>query len=351
MPGGSGRPAVLTIGASALAVAGVVAAVVFGASLERLVSEPARYGAVADFSVADARLGDVERLAADPRTTAVTVIRTSTVQLTGGRTVPALVASSHKGPLGVTVARGSLPTRSGEIAIGPRLAGATGTQIGDTVSVDRPGGGAVSLTVTGVVVAPMSDQRYRLGDSVLLAGEQAAVVTSGTALFSAEVSAVPERLDELVAELGARLEIEPRQVPAEIRTLADLRSLPEILAAALGLLVVAAAVYELTAARRRYAREIAVLAVVGETPGQVRATLAVVAVATVGPGLLIGVPLGIGIARVLWWQVATATGVGADVAVPAAVPAVVPVVLLVALAAAVVPVLRGTAIGRVLRVN
>ena len=351
MPGGRGRPAVLTIGASALAVAGVVAAVVFGASLERLVSEPARYGAVADFSVADARLGDVERLAADPRTTAVTVIRTSTVQLTGGRTVPAVVASSHKGPLGVTVARGSLPTRSGEIAIGPRLAGATGTQIGDTVSVDRPGGGAVSLTVTGVVVAPMSDQRYRLGDSVLLAGEQAAVVTSGTALFSAEVSAVPERLDELVAELGARLEIEPRQVPAEIRTLADLRSLPEILAAALGLLVVAAAVYELTAARRRYAREIAVLAVVGETPGQVRATLAVVAVATVGPGLLIGVPLGIGIARVLWWQVATATGVGADVAVPAAVPAVVPVVLLVALAAAVVPVLRGTAIGRVLRVN
>ena len=350
-PGGRGRPAALASGASAVATAGVVAAVVFGASLERLVSEPARYGAGADFSVADARLGDVERLAADPRTTAVTVIRTSTAQLTGGRTVPALVAFSYKGPVGVTVAGGRLPARSGEIAIGQRLAGTTGAQVGDTVSVDRSGGGAVPLTVTGIVVAPTTDQRYRLGDAVVLAGEQAVAVTTGTALFSASVSAVPSRLDSLMAELGSRLEIEPRQVPNEIRTLADLRSLPELLAAALGLLVAAGAVYELTATRRRYAREIAVLAVTGQTPAQVRATLAVVAVATVGPGLLLGVPLGIGVARVLWWQVATATGVGPELVVPAVVPAVVSAVLVVALAAAVIPVLRGTAVGRVLRVS
>lgn len=350
-PGGRGRPAALTIGASTVAVAGVVAAVVFGASLDRLVTEPARYGAVADFTIADARLGDVERLVADPRTTAVTVVRTSSVQLTGGREVPAVVAFAHKGAVAVTVVQGTLPTRTGEIAIGPRLAGSSGAQVGDTVSVDRAGGGAVSLTVTGIAIIPTSDTRDRLGDGVVLAGEQAAAVTSGTALFSAEVSAVPDRRDELVAELSARLEIEPRGVPPEVRTLADLRSLPEILAAALAVLVLAAAVYELTAARRRYAREIAVLAVLGETPRQVRSTLAVVAVATVGPGLLIGVPAGIGIARVLWWQVATATGVGTDVAVPAVVPAVAPAVLLVALLVAVGPVLRGASVGRVLRVS
>ncbi|MDN5859440.1 MAG: hypothetical protein L0H84_12535 [Pseudonocardia sp.] len=349
MPGGRGRPAMLTVGASVAATAGVVAAAVFGASLERLVTEPARYGAVADFSVVDARLGDIERLVADPRTTAVTVIRTSSVQLTGGHAVPAVVAFAYKGPIGITVARGSLPTRTGQIAIGPRLAGTTGTQVGDTVSVDRPGGGAALLTVTGIVVTPQSDQRHRLGEGVVLAGEQAATVTAAPAVFSAEVSALPEHLAGLMAELGDRLEVEPRQVPAEIRTLVDLRSLPEFLAAALGLLVVAAAVYELTSARRRHAREIAVLTVVGETPAQVRATLAVLAVVTVGPGLALGVPVGIGIARVLWWQVATATGVGPDVVVPAVVLAMVPAVLLVALAAAVGPVLRGTSTGRVLR--
>ncbi|MGI5131907.1 FtsX-like permease family protein [Pseudonocardia sp. CA-107938] len=341
-----GRSAALAVGASAVATAGVVAAVVFGASLDRLVGEPARYGAGADFAVADARLGEIERLAADPRTAAVTVIRTSTATLAGGRTVPAVVAFSYKGPVGVTVAAGRLPARAGEIAIGQRLAGATGAQIGDVVPVEGTGG-VVPLTVTGIVVAPPTDQRYRLGDDIVLAGEQAVGVTSGAALYSASVLAMPGQADALMTELGARLEIEPRQVPTEIRTLADLRSLPEVLAAALGVLVAAGAVYELTATRRRYAREIAVLAVTGQTPAQVRATLAVVAVATVGPGLLIGVPLGIGVARVLWWQVATATGVGAEIVVPAVVPGVVSGVLLVALGAAVVPVLRGVGVLRV----
>jgi hypothetical protein len=209
----------------------------------------------------------------------------------------------------------------------------------------------VPLTVTGIVVAPTTDQRYRLGDGIVLAGEQAAAVTTGTALFSASVSAVPDQLDPLMAELASRLEIEPRQVPTEVRTLADLQSLPELLAAALGVLVAAGAVYELTATRRRHVREIAVLAVTGQTPAQVRATLAVVAVATVGPGLLLGVPLGIGVARVLWWQVATATGVGTDVVVPGVVPGVVIAIVVVALAAAVIPALWGTAVGRVLRVS
>ncbi|SHK03799.1 hypothetical protein SAMN05443637_10288 [Pseudonocardia thermophila] len=345
------RPAVLTVAGSAAAIAGVVAAAVFGASLERVVTDPARFGEIADFSVADARLIDIERLAADPRTTAVTVIRSSTVQLTGGRTVPAVVAFSYKGPVEVTVTSGRLPIRLGEIAIGPRIAAAEGVRIGDTISVDRPGGGVDSLTVTGIVVPPRADTRFRLGDGVVLAGEQAALVTSGPALFSAEVTTLPGEREELMGELSTRLEIEPRLVPAEIRVLADLRSLPEALAAALGVLVLAAVVYELTAARRRYARELGVLAAVGETLGQVHATLAVIALVSVGPALAIGVPLGIGVARVLWWQVATASGVGAELAVPAVVPAVVPLVLLVALVAAVGPLVRGTGVVRALRTS
>ena len=97
-------------------------------------------------------------------------------------------------------------------------------------------------------------------------------------------------------------------------------------------------VHVLLAAGRRHGRDLAVLAVLGATPGQVRATLAVAAAATVLPAVLVGVPVGLGVARVVWWEVATSTGVGGDVAVPVALIAGIGLMLLAgALLATVVP--------------
>jgi putative ABC transport system permease protein len=47
------------------------------------------------------------------------------------------------------------------------------------------------------------------------------------------------------------------------------------------------------------------------------------------PAVLVGVPLGLGVARVVWWEVATSTGVGGDVAVPVARLVVIGILLLV----------------------
>ena len=107
--------------------------------------------------------------------------------------------------------------------------------------------------------------------------------------------------------------------PLEIRNLADLLMLPEVLALVLAAVGGAGVVHVLLATGRRHGRDLAVLAVLGATPGQVRATLAVAALATVLPAVLVGVPLGLGVARIVWWEIATATGVGGDVAVPVAV--------------------------------
>jgi ABC-type lipoprotein release transport system permease subunit len=117
--------------------------------------------------------------------------------------------------------------------------------------------------------------------------------------------------------------------------------LPEILALVLAAVAGAGLGHTLITTCRRHAHDVAVLAVLGGTPGQLRASLGVMAAATVLPALLLGVPLGVALARVLWWQVATGIGVAGDVALPSGLLlAIGPAVLLGALLVALVPAER-----------
>ncbi len=134
-----------------------------------------------------------------------------------------------------------------------------------------------------------------------------------------------------------------RQTPPEVRNLADLARLPEILAGALAVVAAAAMAHILINAARHHTREMAVLAAVGATPAQVRGALAVLGVAIVAPAVVLGVPIGLGAARLLWWQVATSIGVAGDLAMPYGLLAVaVPAALVLALLLALVPGLRAT---------
>jgi ABC-type lipoprotein release transport system permease subunit len=148
---------------------------------------------------------------------------------------------------------------------------------------------------------------------------------------------VPGQAGLLFAELSRDLEIFERETPDGVRNLADLLMLPELLALVLAAVAGSGMIHSLVTAARRHAQDVAVLSVLGATPGQVRATLAGMAGATVVPALVVGVPLGLGAARVLWWRVATATGVAGDVAVPPRLLWIVPAVLFGALLLSVVP--------------
>jgi ABC-type lipoprotein release transport system permease subunit len=130
-------------------------------------------------------------------------------------------------------------------------------------------------------------------------------------------------------------------MPDEVRNFAELLTLPELLALVLTAVAGAALVHTLLGAGRRHRRDLAVLSVLGATPGQVRGTLAVAAAATVVPALVVGLPLGLGLARVLWWETATGVGVAGDLAVPVVLlVAIGPVVLVGALLASAVPAVR-----------
>lgn len=332
------RELLATIGAAA-AVTGVVAAAVFGAGAARLVETPARYGQVADLTVVDARPDDLAALAADPRVAALEVSTGADVEIAGER-LEASARERRVGALPVETAQGRPAQAAGEVALGPRFAARLGIAVGDIVTARAPDGTAVPLAVTGLVVV-RSENTGGLGEAAQLVPEQLAAVGLNEPLVAGHVLAVPGAAGELYAELSARLEVFEREVPPSVATLADLVALPELLALVLALVGGAGTAQAVLSATRRHTGDLAVLAALGGTPGQLRSTVAVLAAATVLPALLVGVPLGLAVGRVLWAEVALSTGVAGDVAVPVTLlVAIGPVALLGALLAAARPGLR-----------
>ncbi|WP_344252776.1 ABC transporter permease, partial [Pseudonocardia hydrocarbonoxydans] len=330
------------LGAAAV-IAGVVAGATFGAGLQRLVDTPARYGQHADISLIDAREDDVAALVADPRVAALDVMTSAEAVTAAGEGFKAVALDHRLGNMPVETPAGRPPQRAGEIAVGPRLAERLGVVVGDVVEVAAPGGATVPLTVTGVVVVLSEDtgEISALGEVALVTPDQLVAVTAGEPLVGAYLQARPGQAGPLFDELSRDLEVFLAETPAEIRNLADIVALPELLALGLALVGAAGLVHAVVTGVRRTAPSLAALAVLGATPRQVCATVVVMATWIVVPALLVGVPLGLAVARLLWWEVATSTGVGGDVALPVGLlVAIGPVVLLAAVLASLWPALR-----------
>jgi len=240
----------------------------------------------------------------------------------------------------VETSAGRPPERPGEVAIGPRTAVRAGLAVGETVDAVGPDGTVVPLVVTGIVVL-RSENNGSIGEVAQVAPEQLAAIALSEPLVSGDVQTVPGAAPELFAELSERLEVFEREVPDAITNLADIVALPELLALVLALVGGAGMVHTVLTATRRHAPGLAVLAVLGATPRQVRTTVAVLAATTVAPALLLGVPLGLAVARLLWAEVARSVGVAGDVALPGALlVGIGPVVLAGAVLVAAVPAVR-----------
>jgi putative ABC transport system permease protein len=337
---GHGRAVAVSAGA-AVAVAGIVAALAFGSGIALLLSDPVRTGQAADFALEDAEEVDVAKLVVDPRVAAVAVTRSVVARLADGGVLLVQAETQRLGELPAGLVSGRLPEGPTEIALSPRVAAARGLNVGDTLTVVNRNGRPLPLTVTGTVA--VVDDGGHLGTSNVVTDAALGGLARTSPIVRAEILAAPGQAGPLAAELGRNLEILPREIPPEVRNLADLARLPEILAAALAVVAGAAMAHTLITAARHHTREMAVLAAIGATPGQIRATLAVLGGAIVAPALVLGVPVGLATARLLWWQVATSIGVGGDLTPPVGLlTGTVSGVFVLALLLALAPGLRAT---------
>lgn len=329
-----GVPVRASLVGAVVGVAGLAAGLTVGASLDRLVATPERWGWAGDLVVIDATDEIVAGLRDDGRIDAVAYITSSSVRL-GDEQVAAHTVEPVVGELGWTMLAGRAPAAPDEVVLGTRQADRLDVAVGASVPL---GGGRAEVVGVGIG-PPLAGER--LGDSVLLtpAGLQSATRQQG--FREAMVRAVPgvDR-DELAGDLAARYEVEPRALPAEVRDLAELGALPDLLGAFLAALGAVALVHALAVATRRHDVDLAVLRALGSTAAQAAGAVVAMAVTTVAVGVAVGLPLGWATARLVWGEVAGGAGVAGDVVVPLSVAAAAVAALGAAVLLAVVPARR-----------
>jgi ABC-type antimicrobial peptide transport system permease subunit len=367
---GHGRTAVPVRSAligTTVAIASVLAAVVFGTSLIGLVATPHRYGQNWA-QMLDLGFGGVTRqlaaelLARDPAVTASAVGNYG--QLTVGATrtiVPAVGIGPAPGPGFLTLLAGRAPAAPGEIALGAQTMRAVHARLGQTVPVTvsqvayPPSYGRISrmMRIVGEAVFPaFSRGSFTPTDLGTGAVVPAAVLsepspstgcTGRVTCYNFFLLRYPAGTDPRAASAGLLTTLTRKgcppgsclattdQRPSDIRDYGGVRDTPLLLGIVLALLAVATMTHVLLTSARRRRRDLAMLKALGLVRRQVLGVVEWQAVTLAATALLFGIPLGLLAGRWAWVLFADAAGVspGASVPVPL-VLATIPVTLALA---------------------
>lgn len=317
-PGSPGRAAV---GGVLLGVTGVLATVIFGASVARLREAPDLYGWGWDAVIEGADLSDlrdqpidVQAILADDDVTAAGMVMTQLAVTIDG--IPEFVTATRdvKGHLAPVVVRGRAPVGTAELALGGDTADRLGVEVGDVVEVAL-GGAAAPMRVAGIVALPVPEDggssasgAYLAADATDALGGEAACIdgdscSRAVGLVLREGVPLPliaERYTDDEHDIGVYLP----QPPAEVERLAAVQDLPGYLAGFLALLAATAVSFAAASTVRRRRADLAVLRVLGMTGRQLRTTVSVLVLTLTAAGALAGSVLGLVVGRSVWRGVA-----------------------------------------------
>jgi hypothetical protein len=250
-------------------------------------------------------------------------------------------------PITFTLTSGRVPRGRGEAAIGPATARDLHVGIGDTIAVGHSG---ARVRIVGEALFP-GDVHAEFDEGLWLApSEFDAVIPPippGGSLSDERLLAVrfapgangqrsATRLQSALGQLSQGVSAPP--LPEELTNLRNVQTLPQVLAAFLGLIAIAALGSVLLSSARRRSHEFAVLRAMGMTRRNIRTVLNSQGTATALFGLVVGIPLGIVVGRVGWQAIAER--VPLSVVAPFALAAVlllIPVALVAANALALWP--------------
>jgi putative ABC transport system permease protein len=346
--GGRGRTAVPVrsgLRGAVFGVAGLVAAVVFAASLTALLDTPSRYGWNWSVSVPgeyeDALLGThAEALTADPTVARLATVRTSRVEM-GGTEVLAHGIGPLKGSVGTTVTDGRPARGPDEVVLGDDTMARLGVGLGDRVEA-KGTEGPIWLRVVGRGPIPFLDTDS-VADGAMMTREGVERLATAYWYSDLVLDWVPGT-DEGTAQRRLQEEVGPvfvNRPPAGVINLDRVEALPRALAAFLALLAVLAVAHTLVTTVRARRRDLAVLKVLGFERRQVSATVAWQSTLLALAGLFVGLPLGVAGGGWAWATVARGLGVVDRATIPIAGLAIVgTLALLVANVVAALPARR-----------
>ena len=374
-PGGRRATVRANLMGSVIAVIAVVTAVVFGASLNGLVTHPDRYGwnwnvllqsqggygnfftanpTPADFA---GGAGDVEKvMAGQSGVKGWSTFGFAQLPI-DGRIIPVLGLATHRGAVEPPTVSGrpleapatfriGSPSAAGpsQIELGVTTLHQLGKQVGDTVRVGT-GPSARTLTIVGVVTLPsigvqLSDH-VSLGTGAMLPESTLLSVLNFYSLFTSPSAKVDEAVTALPSALAVDLDPgtppgpmvqrilandpggtpggdyqQPRVLGAAIVNAGQMSGQPIALAVALGLAVLVSLSAAVVASARRRRRELAVLQALGLTRRQLRAVIAWQTTTLLLIAVVFGLPLGVVAGHWAWTGFAASLGVAPVTVVP-----------------------------------
>ena len=346
-----------------VAVAGVVAAVTFGVSLNHLVDSPRQQGwnwdvVVGNPNSAGPFAGDpaavqlhdqmVKTLEGNPRVGSFAGFGLADVTVNGQ---PVSVAGLEhiRGSLSNTIVEGRGPVADDEIILGRDPLDKLHAHVGQTVTV-RASGQTVPMRIVGVSLQPTAGDlspRLSQGGAVTVGGlnrlyPPTPVNVNGTKV---QAPAVPilqfavrfrpgvnkdAAIQSLVHDFGR--EVLAPYPGGEVGNLAKVDFLPYVLAGLLVILAIGALGITLLTSVRRHRRDLAVLKTIGFVRPQVSAAVAWQAATLAVAGVVLGIPAGIALGRWTWRLVANNAGSVSPPVVPLGpVLAVIPAALALAI--------------------
>ncbi len=303
-----------------LSVAGVVAAITFGVSLDRLVHQPFRYGSNYDASVGDNGAetlpeGTVARLDADPNVTSLTLFAGSQARF-GNRTIPLLGLEVVRGDGRPVMLEGRPPTSDDEIVLGRLTAADIDAQIGEDIELAGATQSQV-FRVTGFAVVPGLGANDGLGwgGIVTMGGlahiDETALVTSAAVNLRVSLETFFASIPEF-----ANQPPNPAYVPASIRSVARIRAIPFMLAAVLAALALLTVGHGMITSLRTRRRDLAILRSLGADRGWITRAVHWQATVLTALPVLVGIPVGIVLGRLVFGAFADSMGAVRDAAMP-----------------------------------
>jgi hypothetical protein len=350
---------------AALAITVVVATVVFGASLNTLVSHPALYGWNWDYEMlgnygglADVPLPQTGKLLdQDPNIAGWSRASFGDLRIDGQNV--AVLGTTPNALVGPPVLSGHALAAPNQVVLGASTLAQLHKHLGDTVELDHGNAKPAKLVIVGTATLPaigaIESLHLEIGSGAIISEHLIPAADRGFGDLPGSPEAVLVRFRPGTDPAAARRSVlriarqanilghgPPNvlavQRPAEIVNYRTMGNTPALLGAALASGAVVGLGLTLFASVRRRRRDLALLKTLGFTHRQLAAAVAWQASIAVALGVIVGVPLGVVAGRVLWDRFAAALHVVPQTTVSAATVALIAAgALLVANVVAAIP--------------
>jgi hypothetical protein len=364
---------------TALAVLALCATAVFGASLSHLTATPALYGS--DYQLTFSNVGggagnfnsELTGLEHDRAITGIMLAARDEVSV-NGVSVLAIAGEAVRGPMLLSVVSGRLPTGDNEVALGSTTLRQVHSHVGSVVriTVQLPSGGSriASFRVVGTASFPSDAGLGGLGTGAAftLAALLQAVCPPGPAQSACQRAAAANQNPAVLARVAsgprgqadiarytAQGGVTRPTIPTSLVNFGEAVNFPLILGFVLAVFGAATLLHLLVVSVIRRRREMGLLMALGFVNRQIGATVLWQATMVAFVGLVVGIPLGIVVGRLIWTAFATNLGAVPVPTVPAwTIAALALGVLVVANLLATVPAVtsaRRRSVGQLLRTS